>query len=320
MAFMKHIVRLFAVVACVLSVVVPPVSGQESPDSALFCDGEEVTVDLAKGEKPSGGPDVILGTPGDDVIRAKGGSDVICAGAGNDTIRGGPGNDRIFGGDGNDTIFDGPGDDVVWAGEGDDRVRDGLGSDSLYGEGGDDYMRGNANCAPNSDPTEWQNHLYGGEGDDVLISPYGMTGDEGDDKLTLIPVGCTPTELPWLQIADGGEGHDTLRVSPKVHKLPKEERKFYHLDLWGGDGDDDMRGWAHMLGGDGDDLLVGSPLQDDLGGFEGNDKIVGRGGDDFISGGRGADVIRSGPGADTVHGGGGNDTCTTDKDDLVESC
>src|SRR5690606_5762985 len=42
------------------------------------CQGQEVTVDLRLGQEPTEGDDVILGTPGPDLIDGLGGDDVIC--------------------------------------------------------------------------------------------------------------------------------------------------------------------------------------------------------------------------------------------------
>ncbi|MEZ5230358.1 MAG: M36 family metallopeptidase [Acidimicrobiales bacterium] len=76
-----------------------------SPPATPRCNGLEVTVDLAVGQQPTEGDDVILGSPDADLIEALGGDDVICGGGGDDTVVGGDGNDWIDGGSGDDTIF-----------------------------------------------------------------------------------------------------------------------------------------------------------------------------------------------------------------------
>src|SRR3954447_9353692 len=59
-------------------------------------------------------PDVIVGTPGndvistfagDDVVYGMGGNDLICTGSGNDTVIGGAGDDQIEADTGNDTLI-----------------------------------------------------------------------------------------------------------------------------------------------------------------------------------------------------------------------
>ncbi len=71
-------------------------------------------------------------------------------------------------------------------------------------------------------------------------------------------------------------------------------------------------------GGDGSDVLRGTPGDDLLCDYNGNDTIIGLGGDDVIFPGAGADIVYAGPGddyvlggvgdyGDVIHGGSGND-------------
>jgi Ca2+-binding RTX toxin-like protein len=71
-------------------------------------------------------------------------------------------------------------------------------------------------------------------------------------------------------------------------------------------------------GGDGSDVLVGTPGDDLLCDYNGNDTVYGLGGDDVIFPGSGADIVWAGPGddyvlggvgayGDVIHGGPGND-------------
>ncbi|KFB08426.1 cadherin-like domain-containing protein [Nitratireductor basaltis] len=62
-----------------------------------------------------------------------------------------------------------------------------------------------------------------------------------------------------------------------------------------------------IIGGDGDDDLVGSECADDIHGGAGDDHIDARGGDDVIFGGDGNDHILAGSGNDLVYAGAGND-------------
>lgn len=78
------------------------------------CGPSGVTVDLSKGQSPTSGSDVILGTNGPDVISAGRGDDVVCGRGGNDTINGGFGRDRIYGGAGTDTCTGGDGTDKAY--------------------------------------------------------------------------------------------------------------------------------------------------------------------------------------------------------------
>lgn len=57
----------------------------------------------------------------------------------------------------------------------------------------------------------------------------------------------------------------------------------------------------------GNDVILGSPLADDIRGRAGDDIICGGGGDDIIRGGAGADHLFGQAGADTIYGGLGDD-------------
>ena len=108
------------------------------------CAGVPVTVDLSKGERPTEGDDVILGTNQRDVISALGGDDLICARGGDDSIFAGSGKDRIFAGAGDDEITGGTEADRIRAGSGNDTIRGGDGWDWLNGMGGNDAIFGDA--------------------------------------------------------------------------------------------------------------------------------------------------------------------------------
>lgn len=90
---------------------------------------------------PTGGDDVLYGTPSGDTMDAGAGNDTVLGLAGNDVIFGGEGNDLILGGDGDDVLDGGAGNDVIYGGWGDDVLTGGGGYDELYGEwGGDTYV------------------------------------------------------------------------------------------------------------------------------------------------------------------------------------
>ena len=82
----------------------------------LTCAGLVVTVDLAAGQSPTAGDDVILGTPNGDTIDGLEGNDVICGEGGDDIINGGPGDDTITGGGGNDVLNGDAGNDTLTGG------------------------------------------------------------------------------------------------------------------------------------------------------------------------------------------------------------
>lgn len=97
------------------------------------------------------GKNVLIGTPGNDVINCgsgddrvdgRGGNDVINCGSGDDIVAGGEGNDRINGGSGNDRLGGGPGNDTMNGGSGKDTMDGESGNDTMDGGSGNDTVRG----------------------------------------------------------------------------------------------------------------------------------------------------------------------------------
>ena len=173
----------------------------EPEPEVLFCNGLEVTVNLANGDVPTEGDDVIQGTPNDDVIFGLGGNDTICALQGDDLIDGGDGfdaiyagfgDDSVFGGIGNDMIVGSRGEDTISGGNGNDRIRGGDGNDLLLGDGGNDIIRGgNGNDV-----------IMGDAGADQLWGNLGRDDVSGNDGNDVIRGGA------WLDTMDGGNGRD----------------------------------------------------------------------------------------------------------------
>jgi Ca2+-binding RTX toxin-like protein len=65
-----------------------------------------------------------------------------------------------------------------------------------------------------------------------------------------------------------------------------------------------------IVGGPGNNRLVGTAAADDIRGMGGNDTLLGKGGKDILRGGDGNDILIGGRGADTLVGGKGNDTAS----------
>ncbi|MCV2876756.1 Hint domain-containing protein [Rhodobacteraceae bacterium XHP0102] len=188
--------------------------------------------------------------------------DSVVAGAGNDTVLTGDDNDTVYGGAGADRIDAGFDDDLVYGGTENDTLAGAEGRDTLYGDEGDDVLFGGlASDDPDAvaaavfdltddgsatqvdpDPTNNQDLLYGGIGDDTL---YG--GDDAD----------------WLY---GGAGDDLLDggIDDDI--------------LFGDDGNDTLlggQGSDTLDGGAGDDALTGG-IGDDFFNISGggNDTIT----------------------------------------------
>ena len=195
--------------------LLPPLDSNILPP--VFCNGLPITVDLALGQTPTTGDDVILGTEGDDTIRALDGHDTICglggndlinAGGGNDFVDAGPGHDRVFGisgddelhgGSGADRMFGGPGEDIIYGDNGNDRLNGGGGSDLIFGGNGNDEIFGQFG----------NDLLMGDDGDDLINGAAGddyLVGGNGSDRL----VGDLNDSQAGDDLLDGGPGADVL--------------------------------------------------------------------------------------------------------------
>jgi Ca2+-binding RTX toxin-like protein len=160
-----------------------------------------------------------------------------------------------------------------------------LTSATVYGDDGNDTIIG----ADGSD-----DYLDGGAGNDSLIGGSGndtMHGGSGNDTLT----GGTGSDDIY---GDGGNDTDDdssrgydLNISldniandgPRNHP---DERDNVHSDI------------ENVLGGSGNDLIIGNPFAN---------KLVGNAGNDTIFGGDGNDTLIGGPGTDQLDGQGGTD-------------
>ena len=155
-----------------------PVSGDASAGQTFvrygsetqMCAGLFATVDLALGESPTEGDDVIVGTDGDDTINALGGDDIICAPRRcrldprrerrrHHPRRGWPPTTSAAGAAATrssatvaptrsgansrpDTIRGGSGGDTIFGGKGGDDIRGNGGSDTIRGNSGADTIEG----------------------------------------------------------------------------------------------------------------------------------------------------------------------------------
>jgi Ca2+-binding RTX toxin-like protein len=173
----------------------------------------------------------------------------------------------VFTGDDNDFIWIiNPGIGVyVEAGNGDDLVIGGDGPDYILGCDGNDT-------------------IYGGGGDDYL------DGGRGDDLL------------------DGGPGADTIFGDDGfdiVSYAGRRENLRLSLDGKANDGAagerDLLLSIEGIIGGRGNDIIVGDDNANLLNGGPGNDLIRGRGGNDTLIGGKGRDSLYGDAGNDIIY-------------------
>ncbi|SLN40364.1 Bifunctional hemolysin/adenylate cyclase precursor [Aquimixticola soesokkakensis] len=276
--------------------IVEGTAGDDLIDTAYTGDPEGDMVDAN---------DAILGNVGsnDDIIEAYEGDDTVYAGLGDDHIDGGAGDDTLYGEAGNDTIVDASGSDTADGGAGDDFI-DVAGGDSPdtiaqllalsdpNGLADLDYSPYSSVIPVDDDPNDDKDTVYGGEGNDTII-----TGDDAD-------------------YIEGGAGNDTI---------------YSGIDddtVYGGDGDDyieDVQGADHIEGGDGNDTIIAG--FDTFSDYVGDDPRIPTGaypfasdqnttdGMDYVDGGAGNDIIYTGDDADTIYGGTGDDYIDAGIDD-----
>ena len=123
--------------------------------------------------------------------------------------------------------------------------------------------------------TDLRSRIFGGAGDDVLVSGNGddvIYGGSGNDELS------------------GGGGNDKIRGGSG------------NDTIFGGSGDDLV-----LSGGSGFDIIYGGAGNDNVNGDDGNDQLHGEAGIDSVVGGPGDDLVDGGTGDDLLYGNSGQD-------------
>lgn len=209
----------------------------------------------------TGGDDQVTGTDNNDLMIGKSGDDVLNGLGGNDSLIGQSGDDTLLGGSGDDTLDGGGGNNSLNAGSGDDLVfatnfpsHNGFSVDTLDGGSGNDTI----SFAHLHQAIDFS--LSSADEENVL-NFENMIGTAFDDYL----YGDDRTR----NVIDGGAGNDWISGLSGNHR---------------GYGDT-------LIGGDGNDTLLGSNHGDLLQGGDGDDRIRNAGGADTIDGGAGQDHI-----------------------------
>jgi Ca2+-binding RTX toxin-like protein len=147
-----------------------------------------------------------------------------------------------------------------------------------------------------------KNVMRGGPGDDMMGGSPGadlMYGDEGNDSMNGDPGDDTLIGGPGADTMIGASGMDTVDYSDRKTNLNVT------LDNKSNDGasgelDDVASSIDIILGGSGNDKLVGTPFKNILKGNAGNDTLWGGAGDDTLDGGSGHDLLFGQDGNDTL--------------------
>ena len=279
------------------------------------------------------GSDTIFGDSGNDVIDAGAGDDELYPGLGNDvvTYESFPEGtfavaqfgadflpvqvsyERVSGVFERDVI-DALDVETIRATAGDDVINvDTSGPFLVDGGAGNDFIRGSYRgqfLIPD-------NSVAGGAGDDTIAihadEPVnGVDAGEGDD-LIFDSFGNSSVHRDAMQL-DGGPGNDTVLIGGdsnshlNLYHTPPGIEVVHHRGQFG----------FTLIGNELDNILIAgdgsefSPVT--INGAGGNDLIVGTLLDDVLEGGDGSDTLRGGPGADHLLGGDGDDWLLADAD------
>lgn len=310
-----------------------------------------------------GGGETLFGNGGDDTINGNGGSDIIYGGYDDtddhpDEEHRGIGHDSLSGGSGNDTLIGGFGHDTLSGGSGTDFFDGGDGSDTA------DFSYTGSNSlvidlsAPNGDPLDptglatftssgttevlrFIENAIGGSGDNTLIGDDDdnfLDGGAGDDLIEGGDGDDTLAGGSGSDTFDGGDGNDfvdysytgsnslvvDLGLATAVFTSSGTTESFLNNSIEniiggsgnntligdfqdnvidGGGGNDNIDGGAGddtLLGGTGNDTIDGGDDDDSIEGGDGSDDLIGGDGDDTLSGGSGSDDFDGGDGTDTV--------------------
>lgn len=295
-----------------LSIVAPPMALAVS----YTCDGQPATiVGTAAADTLLGTPaaDVIVGLSGKDTISGLGGDDQLCGGRGVDTIDAGGGDDTVYGGaDGFAVFIEG---DFVEGGPGDDELHGGLDPAETGGQQKNEDIVIYQD-APRGVRINLDNPTVTGQGHDTIDGFFSVMGSEYDDVIT---AGAQTDVVKALGGADtitvdseegevfGGDGNDVMRGCYYAYgNKGDDDIRFALKQSSGGTGDDVMVGTHHrdiLRGGPGHDVMRGRQGRDFLDGEEGSDHIAGGGRDDLLQGASQADWLDGGRGDDQLEAG-----------------
>jgi Ca2+-binding RTX toxin-like protein len=280
-----------------------------------------------------GDDDIVFFPNTDGIVDGGDGDDAISAGhqlsgIGEDvhvSVYGGNGNDSffvqedispgpVFGGNGNDTLTTETSQNFADAG---------AGTDTVIFEGGGGPVYSPFVAGPGVEkiqgPGFANTKVVGNDLNNVITSPgdlFGVTlaGGGGNDLIKMEGSGAPGGFVP--NVFQGGPGNDTLvgtsatddfsggGGTDTVDYTARSDNLNLSLDNHAndgasGEGDNIRADVENILGGSGNDLIIGNPFANSLKGNAGNDTLWGGDGNDTLSGGSGHDQL---------FGQGGNDT------------
>lgn len=277
----------------------------------------------------NGGNDVVTAGSGlasliELTIDGGAGNDTITGGDGDDALRGGDGNDVIVGKAGNDTAFLGAGDDTfVWnPGDGSDTVEGEAGTDALQFNGANleekidlsakgsrlQLVRDIGKVTIDVGGTERVDIAALGGADTIAVNDLSGTavtevnldlsaaGAPDKQADTVIVTGTLGDDA--IVVSGDAKGTSVLGLAARVHIAGTEiDNDLLGVNALSGDDVVNAAGLSAdailfaAVGGDGDDILIGSVGDDILIGGAGDDVLIGNGGQDLLDGGPGINIV-----------------------------
>ena len=272
----------------------------------------------------------------------EGGNDSLVGGPAADRLVGGGGADSLIGGDGNDQLIGGFQIDSLNSPDSDssaDTLNGGAGDDGIIADDGSFFPLIVRETIGGNDVVQ------GGNGDDLIFGGFGnddVYGQGGDDTIAAGPGNDTvlggwflfmgaPPLTDGDDFINGQDGDDVIYGDNLDPTLPPTfSLNGGNDELLGGNGDDTIVGQAGhdelgggqgddtLHGGVGNDQLTGGPDADLLVGDIGTDLLFGNEGPDSLDGGADDDILVGGSGGDEILGGSGDDVLTGESgDDLL---
>ena len=293
-------------------------------EPAPSCGGQVATIWVSSngtiiGGAPGSIASFINGTSGNDVIVGSNNADIISAGDGNDIVCGLGGND-IINGD--------AGDDILYGGEGNDILNDVIGTNQLFDDDGNNIVSGNPNVPSiSSSSSSAASTSSTGSSQSSASSVASGASSSSASSVSSSSAGLPSVLLPRtpaIQSASSEAYVPTMEELSVALGIPLCDGQLANLYV-------DSQGWivrgglrddffdGKLRGGNGPDVIVGTPGPDKIHGGGENDIICGGGGADVIDGDAGHDRIFGGFGRDTINGGMGNDElCGDEQDDDID--
>jgi Ca2+-binding RTX toxin-like protein len=255
--------------------------GDDTADYSNITSG--VIINLKSGSAQGAGTDTLesienaIGGTGNDTLIGSDSSNTLIGGLGDDTLQGNLGSNTLDGGLGTNTV------DYSWTTTGVDvalgdspsygtatgtsiddtlinidNIIGGSGNDTLYGNSEDNIIWGTSGSNTLSGGSG-TNTLYGGTGNDIFI------GGSGSDNMV------------------GGGGSDTLTYENITSTVSVNlgENKATGADI----ATDTITSINTVIGGSGDDTLIGNSSNNSLDGGEGSDTLYGGRGNNTLDGG-----------------------------------